>query len=63
MAVDKFGRIDGMVINHGVLENKSLAEMSVESFRNMYNVNVVSCLAMVRQETTSPRLSAMFIQG
>lgn len=51
MAVDKFGRIDGLVINHSVLENKTMAEMSVDSLRNMYEVNVVSCFAMVGQKT------------
>lgn len=36
-----------MVVNHGILENKTMAEMSVESFRNIYEINVVSCFAMV----------------
>lgn len=51
VAVAKFGRIDGVVINHGVLENKKLADMSVENFRSMYEINVVSCFAMVGPKT------------
>lgn len=54
LAVKAFGRIDGIVINHGILENKTLAEMSVENFRNMYEINVVSCFAMVRETHTAP---------
>ncbi|KAM0741246.1 hypothetical protein ACQRIT_004103 [Beauveria bassiana] len=48
VAVAKFGRIDGVVINHSVLENKKLADMSVENFRSMYEINVVSCFAMAK---------------
>ncbi|XWW98358.1 hypothetical protein V2A60_006358 [Cordyceps javanica] len=48
IAVDKFGRIDGVVINHGVLENTALGDMSVDNFRSMYEINVVSCFAMAK---------------
>ncbi|EGX91094.1 short-chain dehydrogenase/reductase, putative [Cordyceps militaris CM01] len=48
VAVNKFGRIDGVVVNHGVLENTTLADMSVESFRSMYEINVVSCFALAK---------------
>ncbi|OAA54941.1 NAD(P)-binding domain protein [Cordyceps fumosorosea ARSEF 2679] len=48
IAVDKFGRIDGVVINHSILENTALADMSVEDFRSMYEINVVSCFAMAK---------------
>ncbi|KAM3454149.1 hypothetical protein MY3296_003204 [Beauveria thailandica] len=48
VAVAKFGRIDGVVINHGVLENKKLADMSVDNFRSMYEINVVSCFAIAK---------------
>ena len=53
LAVKKFGRLDGMVINHGVLENKTLSSSTLDAFRYTYEVNVFSCLALV-----SPQLTA-----
>ena len=36
-----------MVLNHGVLENIKFADMSVDDFKRVYDVNVFSCFAMV----------------
>lgn len=54
LAVVKFGRLDGMVINHGTLENKTIASSTLEDFRNTYEVNVFSCLALVSPLLTAP---------
>lgn len=42
-----FGRVDGLVINHGILSPRRVAEASPEEFRHVYDVNVFSYLAMV----------------
>ena len=36
-----------MVLNHGLLENIKFADMSVDDFKRVYDVNVFSCFAMV----------------
>jgi len=49
LAVQKFGGIDGMVINHGVLTPMTrLVDASVEDWKQLYDVNVFSGLALVR---------------
>lgn len=47
LAVKSFGRIDGMVINHGLLDATKINDVSMETFKHVYDVNVFSCLAMV----------------
>ncbi len=41
-----------MVINHGILEPKKVADVSLEEFRRVYDVNVLSCFAVVRLATS-----------
>ncbi len=53
LAVSAFGRLDGVVINHGILEPNKVADVSLEEFRRVYDINVLSCFAVVRR-TTSP---------
>ncbi|TQS32689.1 hypothetical protein Golomagni_06988 [Golovinomyces magnicellulatus] len=48
LAIEKFGRLDGMVINHGMLENAPLSATTMESFRYQFDVNVFSCLALAQ---------------
>lgn len=48
MAVKTFGKVDGLIINHGVLAPKKLADVSLEEFKEVYDVNVFSYLATVR---------------
>lgn len=48
LAVTSFGKIDGLVVNHGLLVSSRLEKTSIDTFKNLYNVNVFSCLAMVR---------------
>jgi NADP-dependent 3-hydroxy acid dehydrogenase YdfG len=47
LAVNTFGRLDGLVLNHGILISSKIEQTSIESFKNLYNINVFSCLAMV----------------
>ncbi|KAL2754021.1 hypothetical protein ACRALDRAFT_1062991 [Sodiomyces alcalophilus JCM 7366] len=49
LAVKAFGRIDGAVINHGVLTPVTrLENASVEEWRQAYDINVFSGLALVK---------------
>jgi len=53
LAIDKFGRIDGLIINHGVLNPMArLADTDVEEWVSHYKTNVFSGVAMVRQNHT-----------
>jgi NAD(P)-dependent dehydrogenase (short-subunit alcohol dehydrogenase family) len=47
LAVKSFGRLDGLVINHSVLDPKKLADVTPENFKYVYDVNVFSCFAVV----------------
>ncbi|TYL55877.1 SDR family oxidoreductase [Nocardioides sp. BGMRC 2183] len=42
-AVDTFGRIDGLVNNAGILVRQPIAEMDLDGFRRVLEVNVTSC--------------------
>lgn len=47
-AVKTFGKIDGIVINHGVLEPVTrLADSSIDEWKKAYDINVFSGLALV----------------
>ncbi|OLN96406.1 putative oxidoreductase C30D10.05c [Colletotrichum chlorophyti] len=49
VAVKSFGKIDGIVINHGVLEPVTrLADSSIEDWKRAYDINVFSGLALVQ---------------
>ncbi len=48
LAVATFGRLDGVVINHGVLEPLSrLADADIGAWKRLYDVNLFSALALV----------------
>ncbi|KAK1990499.1 short-chain dehydrogenase [Colletotrichum falcatum] len=48
-AVKAFGKIDGIVINHGVLEPVTrLADSSIEEWKKAYDINMFSGLALVQ---------------
>lgn len=47
LAVKSFGKLDGLVINHGSLYSEKVATISLDEFKRSYDVNVFSCLAMV----------------
>ncbi|KAM0476394.1 hypothetical protein ACHAPX_006306 [Trichoderma viride] len=48
LAVNSFGKLDGVVINHGMLEPKRFADESVEDTKRFYDVNLFSYIAMAR---------------
>ncbi|KAI4163945.1 MAG: hypothetical protein LQ342_002442 [Letrouitia transgressa] len=48
-AVREFGQIDGLVVNHGVLEPVTrLAGSNVEDWKTSFDINVFSALALVK---------------
>lgn len=47
LAVSSFGKLDGIVINHGVLAPKRFADCTIEEWKQLYDVNVFSGIAMV----------------
>ena len=46
--MQRFGRVDGLVINHGIVAPKKLADSSLDDFRRVYEVNTFSHLGIVR---------------
>ncbi|WQF83017.1 Putative short-chain dehydrogenase/reductase SDR, NAD(P)-binding domain superfamily [Colletotrichum destructivum] len=57
-AVKTFGKIDGIVINHGVLEPVTrLADSSIEEWKKAYDINVFSGLALVQASLQELRKS------
>ena len=59
LAIERWGRLDGVVINHGALSPMArLADASIEEWKTLYDVNFFSALALVspdssRKETAS----------
>jgi NAD(P)-dependent dehydrogenase (short-subunit alcohol dehydrogenase family) len=48
LAVSKWSQIDGLIINHGVLDPvKRIADSDAEEWRKAFDVNVFSAIAMV----------------
>jgi NAD(P)-dependent dehydrogenase (short-subunit alcohol dehydrogenase family) len=47
-AVESFGKIDGIILNHGTLAPKRLADSTVDEFKRVYDINVFSYLTLVR---------------
>lgn len=48
LAVKAFGQLDGVVMNHGVLDPlKRLANSTVDDWKKHYDVNVFSALGLV----------------
>jgi NAD(P)-dependent dehydrogenase (short-subunit alcohol dehydrogenase family) len=57
LAVLTFGRIDGVVVNHGVLSPMTRIEnASVEEWKKLYDANFFSALALVSRDST-PNMS------
>jgi len=48
LAVKTFGRLDGLIVNHAILTPmKRIAESNVNEWKNVYDANVFSALALV----------------
>ncbi|KAK5991162.1 putative oxidoreductase [Cladobotryum mycophilum] len=48
LAVTSFGKIDGLVINHGVLQPQKLDTATIEDIRHLYDINFFSYLAIAK---------------
>ncbi|KAL6820835.1 hypothetical protein J3E69DRAFT_340054 [Trichoderma sp. SZMC 28015] len=48
LAVKSFGKIDGVVINHGILEPEKFATASLEDTKRLYDINFFSYIAMAK---------------
>ena len=46
-AIERFGRLDGLVLNHGTLEAGRVAEMDVACWKRQFDVNFFSCVGLV----------------
>jgi NAD(P)-dependent dehydrogenase (short-subunit alcohol dehydrogenase family) len=48
LALDRWGRLDALVLNHGTLEPcKKVGDSTVEEWRGAFDVNVFGCVGMV----------------
>jgi len=57
LALQAFGRLDGVVINHGVLSPIArIEDASIEEWKKLYDVNLFSALAIAKE--TIPHLRA-----
>lgn len=53
LALQSFGRLDGLVLNHGVLgQVDNIAVADIEQWKHGFDVNFFSLVAFVRYETT-----------
>ena len=49
LALKKWGRLDGLVVNHGKLEPvERIADAHIDEWQRSFDVNVFSAIAMVR---------------
>ncbi|KAF1352411.1 short-chain dehydrogenase [Delphinella strobiligena] len=45
----KFGRLDGLIVNHGVLEPvKKISDVEVEDWRRLFDINVFSAVGIIK---------------
>lgn len=48
LAKSKWNRLDGVIVNHGILDPvKRVANVEAEEWRNLFDVNVFSAIALV----------------
>jgi NAD(P)-dependent dehydrogenase (short-subunit alcohol dehydrogenase family) len=48
LALDRWGRLDGVIVNHGALDPvKKVADSSPEEWREAFDVNVFSAVGLV----------------
>ncbi len=57
LAVQTFGKLDGIVINHGVLSPmKRIVDSNIQDWKHIYDANIFSAVALVCR-TLNPRLT------
>lgn len=48
LAVDTYGRLDGLVLNHGALDEvKRISDSDVEGWKRVFDINFFSCINVV----------------
>jgi NAD(P)-dependent dehydrogenase (short-subunit alcohol dehydrogenase family) len=57
VALDKFGRIDGVVSNAGISRNKPLAELTLEEWHRVLDVNLTAAFLFARAAEPALRKS------
>ncbi|KAH7206910.1 hypothetical protein DER44DRAFT_358268 [Fusarium oxysporum] len=57
LAVSSFGKVDGLVINHGMLAPKKFADTTLEEWRKIYDINVFSGIALAQAAIAELRKS------
>lgn len=56
-AIKSFGRLDGLVLNHGILgQTGKVAETEVENWRSAFDINFFSLVAFVRSQNALPSI-------
>lgn len=45
--MSSFGKVDGLVVNHGLLVPKKFVDTTLEEWKKVYDTNVFSGIAMV----------------
>ncbi|CAG7565018.1 unnamed protein product [Fusarium equiseti] len=48
LAVSSFGKVDGLVVNHGMLAPNKFADTSLEEWKKVYDINVFSGIALAQ---------------
>lgn len=48
LAVKSFGKVDGIVINHGILTPRRFEDCSVDEWKQVYDINVFSGVALAK---------------
>ena len=60
----KFGKLDGLIVNHGILEPvKKVADVEVEEWRRLFDVNVFSAVGLVSSATPLTRGPCWTVNG
>ncbi|KAF2025279.1 NAD(P)-binding protein [Setomelanomma holmii] len=58
LANDRWGRLDGLIVNHGTLDPvKKIGDSSVEEWRKAFDVNVFSAVGLIQASLLSLRAS------
>jgi len=60
VAVQTFGRLDGLVVNHGILTPiKRIADSTIDEWKKTYDANLWSALALVSSAAWSSDLTCL----
>ncbi|CAJ0548874.1 Ff.00g024870.m01.CDS01 [Fusarium sp. VM40] len=57
LAVSSFGKVDGLVVNHGLLVPKKFVDTTLEEWKKVYDTNVFSGIAMAQAAIAELRKS------